>query len=130
MYKNLLSKGIQFLKKNSRKFAVYAFVILTLYSFMLLIMCNPVHADPPKQETQPVLVSGTVKLFKAITSWLLLIIPVGAGAVLGYHALQKSLSDDQAVIAEKNKLMKNVIIGAAIAETASGLVTLILVYYS
>lgn len=80
--------------------------------------------------SQPKLVSGTVNLFKAISGWLLLIIPVGAGAVLGYHALQKSLTDDQAIIAEKNKLMKNVIIGAAIAVTASGLVNIILGFYS
>lgn len=97
----------------------------TLLTFFFITMTvSNVYAAQPK------LVSGTVALFQAITGWLLLIIPVGAGAVLGYHALQKSLTDDQAIIAEKNKMMKNVIIGAAIAETASGLVTIILGFYS
>lgn len=79
---------------------------------------------------QPKIVSGTVSLFQSVSTWLLLIIPVGAGAFAGYHALQKSLTDDQAVIAEKNKLIKNTIIGAIIAETADGLVTTVLSFYS
>lgn len=78
----------------------------------------------------PKIVTGTVALFRAATSWLLLIIPLGAGSYVGYHALQKSLTDDQGVISEKNKLIKNTIIGAIIAECASGLVTVILGFYS
>lgn len=77
----------------------------------------------------PKLVTGTVALFKAASGWLLLIIPVGAGLFVGFHAIQKALTDDQAVIAEKNKLMKNTLIGAAIAETADGLVAIILAFY-
>lgn len=96
---------------------------LVLTAMVGVAMSTNVYAAQPK------LVTGTVSLFQALTGWLLLIIPVGAGAVLGYQALQKSLTDDQAVIAEKNKMMKNVIIGAAIAETASGLVTIILSFY-
>lgn len=115
-YKNVLLK----LLSKSEKF--YNVFILSLILFATMVF--PAYAAQP-----PKLVTGTVELFKTITTWLLLIIPVGAGAVLGFQALQKSLSDDQAVIAEKNKMMKNVIIGAAIAETASGLVTLILGFY-
>lgn len=96
-------------------------LLLTLFCFVLF--SSPVYAAEPK------LVSGTVKLFQSITKWLLVIIPVGAGAVLGWHALQKSLTDDQAVIAEKNKQMKNTVISAAVAETASGLITIILNFY-
>lgn len=93
--------------------------------FLLLMgISTQVHAATPK------LVSGTIDLFKAATGWLTLIIPSGAGVFLAYHATQKALSDDQAVIAEKNKLMKNVIIGAAVATTASGLATIILGFYS
>lgn len=99
------------------------------HSSILAIMTILTLNVPTYAAAQPKLVSGTVALFQSITTWLLIIIPVGAGAVLGYHALQKSLSDDQAVIAEKNKLMKNVLIGAAVAETASGLVTIILGFY-
>lgn len=80
--------------------------------------------------TQPKIVSGTVNLLKNATSWLMILIPLGAGLFLGFHAFMKSISDDQAVIAEKNKMMKNVLIGAVIATTASGLATFILNYYN
>jgi len=108
----------QMLQKSEKTYQIMVLTFITL-----LTVAFPVYAGTPQ------LVTGTVNLFRAISGWLLLIIPVGAGAVLGYHALQKSLSDDHAVIAEKNKMMKNVIIGAAIAETASGLVTLVLSFY-
>jgi len=90
----------------------------------MFMFSSPVYADQPK------LVSGTVALFQAATTWLLVIIPVGAGFMLGYQALLKSMTDDHAVVAEKNKFMKNVLIGAIIAETASGLVVLVLSFYS
>ncbi|WP_394884948.1 hypothetical protein [Clostridium butyricum] len=91
---------------------------------LLLVNSTNAYAETPK------LITGTVALFQSLTTWLLLIIPVGAGAMLGYQALQKSLTDDTAVIAEKNKFMKNVLIGAAIAECASGVVTVILSFYA
>lgn len=100
-----------------------AYQIIVLAAMTFTTMANPVYAGTPT------LVTGTVKLFQAGTTWLLLIIPVGAGAVLGYTALQKSLTDDHAVVAEKNKMMKNVVIGAAVAETAAGLVTTFLGFY-
>jgi hypothetical protein len=119
MIKRFKEKTLKTLSKYEK---IYNRVILTL--MIGIGMTTNVHAGTPK------IVTGTVALFQAATTWLLLIIPVGAGAVLGYQALQKSLTDDSAVIAEKNKMMKNVIIGAAIAETASGLVTVLLSFYS
>lgn len=113
-------KSLAKVLKKGEKF--YKVSILSIMAIM--VMMTQGYANTPK------LVSGTAALFEAVSRWLLVIIPVGAGAVLGYHALQKSLSDDQAVIAEKNKQMKNVIIGAAIATTASGLVSIILGFYS
>lgn len=98
-------------------------IILAALTFVLVNVSDTYAAEQPK------IVTGTVDLFQAATGWLLLIIPVGAGLFVGYHALQKSLTDDQAVISEKNKLIKNTIVGAIIAETASGLVTLILSFY-
>ncbi|MBU3173280.1 hypothetical protein [Clostridium estertheticum] len=118
MFKKTAQKLSKILKKGEK---TYNTLILT--SMIGMGISSNVYAS------QPVLISGTVKLFSAITTWLLVIIPVGAGAVLGYQALQKSLTDDQGVIGEKNKMMKNVIIGAAIAETASGLITVILGFY-
>lgn len=118
MTKKFKEKFLKILSKNEK---VYNTLILSL--MLALIVATNAYATPK-------LVTGTVNLFKAATTWLLLIIPVGAGAVLGYQALQKSLTDDSAVIAEKNKMMKNVLIGAAIAETAAGLVTVVLSFYA
>ncbi|MGE4282318.1 MAG: hypothetical protein AB7G87_01215 [Clostridia bacterium] len=100
------------------------------YNTFVLSMMVTLSTVAPVYASQPRLVSGTVSLFQTMTTWLLLIIPVGAGFMLGYQALQKSMTDDQAMIAEKNRFMKNVLIGAIIAETASGLVTVILSFYS
>lgn len=116
--KGVRKKIYNFLNKIEKLY--YALIA----GFIFADIPNTIYAD------SPALVSGTVKLFQNITAWLLLIIPVGAGAFLAFHATQKALSDDQAVIAEKNKLMKNAVIGAAVAESASGLITLILGYYS
>lgn len=100
------------------------------YNVMLMALCMALVYVMPAAATAPKLVTGTVELFKTATTWLLIIIPVAAGLYLGFHALMKSLAEDNAVIAEKNKLMKNVLIGAAIAEGASGLVTVVLSFYS
>lgn len=101
-----------------------------LYHVMVITALTLLTTGKPVLAGQPKLVSGTVALFNAGTGWLLVLIPVAAGCVLGYTALQKSLTDDHAVVAEKNKMMKNVLIGAAIAESAAGLVTAVLAFYS
>ncbi|MBN4062886.1 MAG: hypothetical protein COA82_01165 [Alkaliphilus sp.] len=77
----------------------------------------------------PDIISGTVSLFQAITTWLLILIPICAGATLTYFALQKSMCDDQSIIADKNKKMKNVLISAIIGMGSVGIVTLILSFY-
>ncbi len=119
MLKKVKEKMFNLLRKGEKGFNT---IICTLA--FLTIMTTNAYAGQPK------LVTGTVALCQSATTWLLAIIPVGAGAMLGYQALQKSLTDDQAIIAEKNKFMKNVLIGAAIAESASGLVTVILSFYA
>lgn len=112
------NKVYSLMKKAEKK--VFALLTIFVLSSLFISVC---YADDPK------LVTGTVALFKAITGWLLLIIPVGAGAFAGWHGLQKSMSEDDAVIAQKNKLIKNTIIGAAVAMTADGLILTILNFY-
>ena len=77
----------------------------------------------------PDIVAGTVALFQAITTWLLVLIPVLAGATLGFFALQKTMCDDQSLIADKNKKMKNVLISAVIGMGSVGIVSLVLSFY-
>lgn len=100
---------------------LYNTTVLTLVFFMVFAISA--------NATEPVIVSGTKKLFADASIWLSGLIPVGAGLMLGFQAFQKSLTDDTAVIAEKNRFMKNVLIGAAIATSASGLTALILNTY-
>jgi cadmium resistance protein CadD (predicted permease) len=92
---------------------------------MLVVMClaTPIFASQPK------IVTGTLKLAQTATTWLLGLIPVTAGLVAGFFAWQKSVSQDDAAITKYNKLIKNVIIGAVLAETVSGLITVILSFY-
>lgn len=78
---------------------------------------------------EPTFVTGTKKLFQDAGLWITGLIPVCCGAFVGLLALQKSLTQDQAVIASNNKLIKNTIIGGIIGTVASGTVTFILAYY-
>ena len=96
--------------------------------FILSLLTSFVHYSVSYAAT-PRIVTGTYDLLQAATGWLLIIIPVGAGLFVGFHALQKSMTEDQAVIAEKNKLIKNTIISAIVAECASGIITAILSFY-
>ncbi len=102
--------------KLNRKLLVFVMIITAVLSQQVFA-------------SQPTLVTGTVELTKAATGWLLILIPTVAGLVLGYLAITKATATDQSIISEKNRLMKNVLIGAVLAESASGLVTLILGYY-
>lgn len=114
-----MKKIYNFIRRNEKKI----FTLLMIFIAVSTMINVTYAADNPK------LITGTVNLFKAVTSWLLLIIPVGAGAYAGWHAFQKSMTDDETVIAQKNRLIKNTIIGAAIATTADGLITAILNFY-
>lgn len=118
------------LKKLSSKLSKKFITVFTL-SLVVLSSSGITYAaaSAPNQPQPPKIVTGTVSLLSTISNWLLLIIPVGVGAMLGIQALQKSMTDDQAVIAEKNKLMKNTLIAGAIAMTADGLAALILNFY-
>lgn len=78
----------------------------------------------------PTFIIGGDSTLADILKWILILVPVAAAAMLAYHALMKQLSDgDPGTIAEKNKKMKNVLYGAIIAVSASGLVTLFLSYF-
>jgi hypothetical protein len=120
--KQRLSKIMDKLEK------AYLGAIVAISSFILMNVGNVVNAatvaPPPK------LVTGTQKLFNDATVWLLILIPVGAALFIGWQAFQKSLSEDDAVIADKNKKIKTSLIAAVIAESATAIVTLVLSYYA
>lgn len=78
----------------------------------------------------PQVVTGAQKLLQDISTWLLLLIPIAGGMMVAYHALMKTLSDgDPAVTAEKNKKIKQVLIGVVIGMSAAGIVNAIIAYF-
>ncbi len=64
------------------------------------------------------------------TTYLLLLVPPGAAAIVTYHALKSSFADDEATKNEaKNKII-NTIKAAVIMETIVGLITIIKNFYA
>jgi hypothetical protein len=93
-------------------------------AFMLLSIAAPAWADIT-------FLSDTTTLVQAIATWLLVIIPVAAGAMLAYYALMKMFNEGDPQVAMKaNHAMKNVIIAAVIGEAASGIIAGITSYYA
>ena len=79
----------------------------------------------------PEIVTGTKNLATDALTWVLLLVPVTAAMKMAYHAWMKSLADgDPGMISQHNQKMKNTLISAVIAETASALTQLVLGYYS
>jgi hypothetical protein len=99
---------------------------LTSFFLLLLLVATPVAFA-----ATPNIVSGGQKLATDALTWILILVPVTAALWIGYHAWMKSMADgDPGAVAERNKAMKRVLIGSAIAECAGGLVTLFLSYFT
>lgn len=62
-------------------------------------------------------------------TWLLIIIPVGAVAMIVYQATKKSISNDENTTNDCNIKIKNTLKGAIIGMTLSGLITVIKSFY-
>ncbi len=78
----------------------------------------------------PQVVTGAQQLLQDISGWLLILIPLAGVMMVGYHALMKTLCDgDPATIADKNRKIKQVLIGVVIGMSASGLVSAIITYF-
>lgn len=106
-----------FSKKNKKHFRIFVFLLV------IMTFPNVVYAEDPK------LVTGTLALFNAAMNWLLILIPTGAALKLAYHAFKKMINEDQAIITEQNRMMKNSLITAVIAETAVSVVKIVLSFY-
>ena len=110
------------MKKNSYRLLFITSVIATLS----LLFTPAVFAAG-----EPGIVTGTKNLLDAATNWLLLVIPVGCGCVIAWHAFCKQLNEgDPAQAAIHNRGMKNALIAAAIGISATGIVKAVLAFYS
>lgn len=78
----------------------------------------------------PNVVSGAINLLNAASGWLLALVPLAGGVMVGYHAIMKAMSDgDYQAVEQHNRGMRNVIVAAAIGEAAMGLVKFIIPYF-
>lgn len=62
-------------------------------------------------------------------SYLLFIVPVAAGFSMTFYAIKRALTQEDDVITMCNSRMKKILIGAILAETISGLITLVETFY-
>lgn len=96
---------------------------------VLILVLTFISIATPAYAT-PQIVTGTTNLFKSATTWLLVLIPVGAGLALAWCKFKQMMSDnDPSVVAHYNKWMKNIVISAVIATTASGIIRTVLAFY-
>jgi hypothetical protein len=79
---------------------------------------------------EPELVSNTKNLLNDATTWIMILIPVAAGLMIGYQALMKQFTDDDALVAKHNRAMKNILIAAVIGISAVSIVKLVLSYFA
>lgn len=101
----------------------YVFVVLVV---AMLFVFTPAALA----EGEPGIVTGTKNLLRAALSWLLILIPVGCGAIIAWHAFLKQLNEgDPAQAAIHNRAMKNALIAGVIGVSASGIVTAVLAFY-
>ncbi|MTI85634.1 MAG: hypothetical protein FH756_17490 [Firmicutes bacterium] len=93
----------------------------------MLVFSSPAAAAPG----DPQFVSGFKELLNDVTSWILGLIPVAAGAKIGYHGLMKNMSqeDEPHHVTVHNRGIKNALVGGAIGVSATLIVKVFLAYF-
>lgn len=87
--------------------------------------------SPAAAADEPEFITGFNNLLNDVTSWILGLIPVAAGAKIGYHALMKNLSqeDEMHSVSVHNKGIRNALVGGAIGVSATLIVKAFLSYF-
>lgn len=97
--------------------------VATLLSMMILTLGNYAYAS------SPTIVTGTQKLFKDASGWVLILDPVVAGVICGVCGLQWFFGDEGDKKA-KVKIIKGTFGMAVFIEVAAALITFVLSYYA
>lgn len=63
------------------------------------------------------------------TTWLLVLIPLGAGTMITYQAARKAMSYDASIAEEYNVKISNTLKGAIIGTTIASTITVIKSFY-
>lgn len=109
------------MEKSSKKISS---IVSATFIFLFVFTSNAM-ADTPT------LVSGTNKLFSALTGWLLILVPVTTAALAGWHYWLKSMNQsDPAEAAHQGKAAKQVIVAGIIITCISGLIKTLLAFYA
>ena len=95
----------------------------------LLLFISILMTATPIFAAENVLVTGTKNLIKDATTWVMILIPSSAGAVIAYVSWTKKGTEEPAEIASKNKLIKKYIVAAIIGMLSTAIVKLVLSYY-
>ena len=114
--KKITSKFVTFIKDAKER-------IIATFT-MLVLMTSPVSASIATSK----LATGTEKLIKDATAWLLVVVPLVTVAALIYFAIRKGISDEMDHKKWNSRMITAVICGG-IAVLASVIVNLIMDYY-
>jgi hypothetical protein len=79
--------------------------------------------------TTPKIVTGSEKLIKDASQWLLLLIPITGGLMVGWQQYMKKWAQEPGDIALRDKRSKAIAIASVIAFCADGLISALLAYY-
>lgn len=100
-------------------------VFSTLLLVTALFVFTPVAAAD-----DPAIVTGTKNLLDSVLLWLLMLIPGGCAAMIGWHAFCKQLNEgDPAQASIHNRAMKNILLAGAIGVSALSIVKVVLAFY-
>ena len=114
--KKITRKFINFIKNTKDRICVTV--------IMLILMTSPVSASIATSK----LATGTEKLIKDATAWLLVVAPLVTVAALIYFAIRKGISDELDHKKWNSRMITAVICGG-IAVLASVIVNLVMDYY-
>jgi len=94
-------------------------------SVIALLFSGRAYADTPEEVNQ------LINLLTDILNWILLIVPIAAGLMIGYQSLMKIMADnDGAEIADRNKRIKTILVSAVVAFIGVGIVRVVVGYFN
>lgn len=100
--------------------------ILVLGLFVISLIGGNVFATG----TQPAEIGQLTELLRDLLTWVLIIVPVAGGLMIGYHSLMKIMADgDPGEIADRNGKIKMVLTSAVVAFIGAGIVSIVVSYF-
>lgn len=67
-------------------------------------------------------------LLNDMSTWMIGLVPVGGGLMVGYHSLMKNTAGDEHQAASHTRSIRNVLVGTALGTGASALISFLTGY--